>query len=120
MQAQLRHAALPRASHDEAARQAFVQSLKLHLATKVVPGNRAVYERQVRPAFERRHGRPPADRHEVAALMRDVPFYQLWGSLQRCSQEMCWNAVLESIERQWPALQEALQPKPDARGSLTL
>jgi SAM-dependent methyltransferase len=120
MQRQTTHAALPAASHDEAARQAFVQSLKLHLATKVVPGNRAVYERQVRPEFERRHGRPPADRREVAPLMRADAYYQLWGSLQRCSQEMCWNAVLESIERQWPELQEKLLPRTDALGSLTL
>ena len=33
-------AALP--THDEAARTEFVQSFKVHLATKVMPGNRVV------------------------------------------------------------------------------
>ena len=86
MPQQLEHDMLPRATHDEAARQAFAQSLKLHLATNVVQGNRDVYERHAGPAFERMHGRAPADRREVADVMEDEPFYQLWGSLQRLAQ----------------------------------
>ena len=120
MSQQRAHAMLPQATHDEAARQAFVQSLKLHLATRVVQGNREVYERHARPVFERAHGRPPADRREVAEVMREEPYYQLWGSLQRCSQELCWASVLDSIERQRAALAERARPRPDARGSLVL
>jgi len=120
MPQQLDHAMLPRATHDEAARQAFVQSLKLHLATRVVQGNREVYEGHARPAFERLHGRPPADRREVAEVMEDEPFYQLWGSLQRCSQELCWASVLDSIERQCDELATRARPRAGARGSLTL
>ena len=100
MQQQFAHAMLPKANHDERARQAFVQSLKVHLATKVVQGNRETYEQRVRPALERENGQAPTDRRAIAAAMTDEPFYRLWGSLQRCSQEMCWNAVLDSIERQ--------------------
>lgn len=109
MQSQLAHAALPSASHDEAARQAFVQALKLHLATKVVPGNRAVFD-------QRTHGKMPESRRAVAEIMRVEPFYQLWGSLQRCSQEMCWDSVLASLQRQH---YEIPQPK-EPIGSLTL
>ncbi len=120
MEPQLQHAALPSADHDEAARQAFVQSLKLHLATKVVPGNREIYERRLKPDFERAHGRPPADRREVAALMRDEPYYQLWGSMQRCSQEMMHAAALDSVTRQREALLARMAPPADPVGSLTL
>jgi SAM-dependent methyltransferase len=120
MQMQQPHDALPKPSHDERARQAFAQSLKLHLATKVVQGNREVYERRVRPDFERREGRPPRDRREVAQGMCGEPYYQLWGALQRTSQEICWNSVLESIERQLPGLVKQAQPRASAIGSLTL
>ena len=40
MNTQLQHDLLPTATHDELARQNFVQSLKVHLATKVSPGNK--------------------------------------------------------------------------------
>ncbi|MBT6589473.1 MAG: class I SAM-dependent methyltransferase, partial [Rhodospirillaceae bacterium] len=73
MQNQQTHDILPDQSHDERARQAFAQSLKLHLASKVVQGNRDVYERRVRPDFERQQGRPPQDRREVATGMQDEP-----------------------------------------------
>ena len=120
MQRQQPHAALPQASHDEAARQAFVQSFKLHLATKVVQGNREVYDRRARPDFERRHGHAPETRREVAEAMRAEPYHRLWGALQRTSQEMCWNSVLESIERQLPELNERAKPRGETLGSLTL
>jgi len=100
MQQQLAHAMLPEANHDERARQAFVQSLKVHLATKVVQGNRETYEHRVRPTLEQRNGAQPADRRTIAAAMAEEPFYRFWGSLQRCSQEMCWNSVLDAIDRQ--------------------
>ena len=120
MEQQLQHTALPAADHDEAARQAFVQSLKLHLATKVVPGNREIYESRVKPDFERRHGRGPADRREVAAVMEAEPYYQLWGSMQRCSQEMMHAAVLAPVSRQRDDLLARMASPPAPRGSLTL
>ncbi|MFP6747521.1 MAG: class I SAM-dependent methyltransferase [Alphaproteobacteria bacterium] len=120
MQIQFMHDALPYQNHDERARQAFAQSLKLHLAAKVVQGNRDLYERRVRPEFERQQGRPPKDRREVAGGMRKEPFYQLWGALQRTSQEIAWNSVLESVERQLPELAKRAQPPENAIGSLTL
>ena len=120
MEQQTQHPVLPDTTHDEQARQEFVQSLKLHLATKVVAGNREVYERRVQPAFENNHGRPPATRLEVAAEMHREPFHQLWGSLQRVSQEMCWSSALESIERQRTKLIERSRSPEQPLGSLTL
>ena len=120
MQNQQTHELLPNQSHNERARQAFAQSLKLHLASKVVQGNREVYESRVRPDFEREQGRQPSDRHEVAAGMRQEPYYQLWGALQRTSQEISWNSVMESVERQMPQLAERAQPPANPIGSLTL
>ena len=83
------------------ARQNFVQSLKVHLATKVSPGNKAIYERKAAPRFAREHQRPPQDRHEVRSVMQDEPYYQMWSTLLRTSQEMMWECG--QCERGTPA-----------------
>ena len=74
------HHALPVPSHDELSRQNFVKSFKLHLASRLAPGNKALYERRVKPQFQARTGRPPADRREVRAAMGCEPYYQAWGA----------------------------------------
>ena len=51
------HDVLPQATHDELARQNFVQSLQVHLATQVFPGNKAAYEHRATPRFERERWR---------------------------------------------------------------
>ena len=120
METQLQHAVLPVATHDEFARQNFVQSLKVHLATKVSPGNKTVYERRAAPRFEREHQRLPQDRHEVRSVMKNEPYYQMWSTLLRTSQEMMWDSVNVSVERQLPQLCERAAPNGSTLGSLTL
>ena len=120
METQRQHAVLPAATHDELARQNFVQSLKVHLATRVSPGNKTIYERRAAPRFEREHQRPPQDRHEVRSVMRHEPYYQTWSTLLRTSQEMMWDSVNVSVERQLPALRDRAAATHDTLGSLTL
>jgi ubiquinone/menaquinone biosynthesis C-methylase UbiE len=117
---QTRHDMLPHATHDEQARQNFVQSLKVHLATKVSPGNKAVYEKRAKPRFEREHKHIPQDRHDVRRVMKDEPYYQTWSALLRTSQEMMWDSVATSVERQLPELIRQAKPNGKALGSLTL
>ena len=120
MENQLQHDMLPRATHDELARQDFVQSLKVFLASKVSAGNKLIYERSAAPRFERDHQRAPKDRHEVRSVMKGEPYYQMWSTLLRTSQEMMWDAVSSSVERQLPELVERAKTNGSARGSLTL
>lgn len=117
---QTQHEMLPRATHDEQARQNFVQSLKVHLATTVSPGNKAVYEKRAKPRFEREHKRAPQDRHDVRRVMKDEPYYQTWSTLLRTSQEMMWEAVGSSVERQLPQLIAQAKTNGKTLGSLTL
>jgi ubiquinone/menaquinone biosynthesis C-methylase UbiE len=100
MNGQFEHEILPQALHDELARQNFVQSLKVHLAGKICPGTKVVYEKRLKPAFERQHKRTPRDRSDVRQMMASDPYYQMWSALQRTSQEMMWDAVSTSVERQ--------------------
>src|SRR5208282_5207173 len=117
---QFEHGILPQATHDELARQSFVQSLKVHLASKVSPGNKVVYEERVKPAFEHQHRRPPQDRHEVRRAMVTEPYYQMWSALQRTSQEMMWDAVSTSVEHQLEELSRRAGKLERKLGSLTL
>lgn len=98
------HAILPSATHDELSRQEFVKSFKYFLATNVSPGNKRIYEERVKPAFEKKHGRAPKNRHEVRKAMTKDEHYQTWSSLQRTSQEMMWDSVRTSVQRQLTAL----------------
>jgi len=119
---QEQHAVLPSATLDEAARQSFINQLGKHVLNEVTPGNKADYEKNVLPAFRRAHGRAPADRHEIRKEMLRRPYYQMTSSFQRTIQEMMWNSVDESIQRQLPELIEraARIGKASKLGSLAL
>lgn len=121
MDGQLQHAMLPQPTHDELARQQFVHSLKQHIATQISPGNRTLYEKRAKPRFEQKHQRLPQQRHEIRQLMEQEPYYRMWGALRRNSQEMLWESVNGSVERQLPELMaRSQQLHQTAIGSLTL
>lgn len=120
MYEQTRHDLLPRATHDEQARQNFVQSLKEHLAMRVSPGNKSVYERRAKPRFEHEYHRAPRDRHDVRRVMKDEPYYQTWSALLRTSQELMWESVASSVERQLSTLTTRAKAQGPRVGSLTL
>ena len=119
-----RHRMLPTANHDETSRQMFVGTLRRTLASRVVPGNRQIFETEVEPRFRTEHGRAPKNRHEIRKAMVQHPYYQFWSALQRGSQEMIWDATLDPLERQQPQLIQrfrALGPdNPGKLGSLKL
>lgn len=121
MNEQLKHPMLPQATHDELARQNFVQSLKLHVARTISPGNKVIYEKVAKPRFEQEHQRSPQDRHEIRRLMQNESYYRWWSALRRNTQELLWDAVNTSVERQLPELVERARDKGSAHlGSLTL
>jgi len=104
MQKFIQHDMLPRPDHDEQARQDFVSSLRGHLSGRVMPGAYRVYQSRVEPAFKAQHGRIPADQEEVRQVMTKDSYYQFWSAMQRRSQEMLWEAVIDPTERQLPQL----------------
>ena len=122
MDTQSRHPMLPQPSHDELARQMFVKSFRGHLSAAVAPGSRRVYEQIVLPRFEQANGRPPKDQYEVRKEMEQQPYYQFWSAMQRSSQELMWDSVIDTVERTLPALQEtaAALDRGNPHGSLTL
>ncbi|MBK6597736.1 MAG: class I SAM-dependent methyltransferase [Proteobacteria bacterium] len=106
MSAFTKHEMLADATHDERARQSFVKSFRGHLSGKVMPGTYQVYAKRVVPAFEAKHGRAPKDERELRPAMTQDSYYQFWSAMQRRSQEMLWESVIDPAERQLPQLIE--------------
>lgn len=96
-----RHAVFPETSHDEIERINFLAQMNRHLAARVVPGVKAAFERRVVPAFEARHGRAMADRHEARRALLEDPSFQTWSALRRMTMEQRqqagrWTALRQS------------------------
>lgn len=83
-----RHELFPDAGHDDVARFDFLANLNGFVSSTLAPNVRVAYEQEVKPRFEREHGRAPRDRHEVRKVMPDNISYQIWSAARRCSMEM--------------------------------
>ncbi len=104
---QHQHAALPEANHDERARQEFAKSLKQFVQQGLLPGLGPVFQNRAAKAFEKAHGRPPADRWDMRKAMVPDLYFQHYAATNRIAQELLWDGVIDSIERQLPALEAA-------------
>ena len=112
------HAMLPTATHDEAARADFCASLRKKFTVDLFPGTRTLYDKALLPAFEAKHGRKPETAKEAAALLQSSFYYRGANAVGRAAQELVWDTVGESIERQLPELVERAKPKPGALGTV--
>ena len=120
MEAQYRHALLSRPNVDEQGREAFLAAMRRFLIADLYAGNETAYRARQVPAFTKAHGRPPETYLEVREIMERDPYYRAFSLLNRATQELLWDTVGESIERQLPALAQAARSLPEAGGSLTL
>ncbi|MBM3503560.1 MAG: class I SAM-dependent methyltransferase [Alphaproteobacteria bacterium] len=105
------HAMFPDANQDEQSRQHFIRSFKVHIAGEIMPGNQVLYRSRVVPKFLKEKSRQPKTRREVREALSVEPFNQMWSSLLRTSQEMLYDTVRPSIERQLPELIERAKKK---------
>lgn len=104
------HPMMPMVTHDERAEQTFVLDLKVWMSEEVDPHERTLVE-----AVGGRSGRISDVRD---ALMRHEPF-RAWIDFRRISQEMLWDSVGRSIDRQMDDL-NAKSRIAEPRGSVTL
>ena len=110
------HPMMPQPSRDELARQLFILDLRAHLLA-MTPTQREVVARKA-AALAASSGREPGFEALRDALMREDP-YRSWVALRRRSQEMLWEAIEASVDRQLTNLStRARIDKP--LGSLTL
>ncbi|MEH6548845.1 MAG: class I SAM-dependent methyltransferase [Pseudomonadales bacterium] len=109
----------PTPTHDEQSRQAFDGLLRAHLRQHVLPAVTTLYEERVLPKFRKEHERDPATKSEVAKAMTAENYYQTWSYMQRLSQQLLWDSVIDSVERSLPELIERAKGLTEL-GSLTL
>jgi SAM-dependent methyltransferase len=82
-----RHGVFPEVTHDEVARLNFLAHMNRHLSTRVMPYIRAAWDARGAAAFEAKHGRPPADRHELRRALLAEPAFTSWSALRRMTME---------------------------------
>lgn len=107
------HPMLPSASHDEAAEQLFVRDLKVFLSDAIEPHFRARAQ-QVDPG-EGSNARVET----IYERLLEEDTFRSWASLRRTSQEMLWEEIADSVNRQSDKLDQLAADAP-ALGSLTL
>jgi ubiquinone/menaquinone biosynthesis C-methylase UbiE len=94
---------------DEKARQNFVSGLRAYILNDMATDMRAAYEGEVRPRFERAHGRAPRDGAEVHAAMRGNEYFKFYSSMRVTAQDMVWQSVLPVVDRERDTLVERAQ-----------
>lgn len=100
------HPMLARQTSDEKSRHAFLIDFKNMLSGEFADGARKVYERRAKATFTKAEKREPQNRHEVAKVMREEPYYQMWSALGRVQQECYVESTAACVERQLPELVE--------------
>lgn len=112
------HALLPEATHDEFARQEFVSTMRKRFTADIWPGTRKIYAEQALPAFEARHKRAPETSQEAREALRETFYFRAGNLVGRAAQELVWDTVGESIERQLDTLIEKAKPREGDLGTV--
>ena len=123
MREQLQHDLLVERSHDEQSRQEYVVTMRKYLASRVAPRCAEMYTDAIESAFEQEYGHAPGNRPEMREAMRNSQPYQFFSAMQRTSQELMWDSVVDSLERQLPELNDKARKFAAQRpqgGTLTL
>ena len=100
------HAALPVATQDERARQEFTKSLRQFVQNDMLPGLALAFHNRAAPAFAKQHGKPPVDRWDIRKAMVGDLYFQHYVSANSIAQELLWDSVIGSTERQLEALEQ--------------
>jgi ubiquinone/menaquinone biosynthesis C-methylase UbiE len=102
--------ALP--SHDEAARQRFVSTLRKRVMVDMAGRLREDFNQGVAPGLSKRK----QDGRSIRRAMLDRPYFKAWSALRYAAQEMTWWSVQPQVERQRSALINTARRVARARG----
>lgn len=119
MKEQGMHPMMPEANHDELAEQLFVADLKKFIGEEIEPYQRELVHKKLVPDIKLETGAAPRDHVEVRGRLEKEPSYQTWLALTKAAQDMMWESVSTSIERQSNDLNERARLG-EPKGSLTL
>jgi ubiquinone/menaquinone biosynthesis C-methylase UbiE len=121
MQQRMGHAMMPQASHDEQALESFLVDMRMHLMETMDPLDRSLCNDVIAPQVEASTGVRPTKSADVREMLEEHPYHQVWLTLQRLYQDMLWQNIGESVDRQYESLEAARQESDkNPRGSLRL
>ena len=111
------HAMFPEATHDEQSAQSFIRTLRVFATRNFHEGNNAIIADKL---LSPRQDRSCPSRKELRAALEDEPHNKWWSSMMRTTQEVLYDTVGPSIERQLPELVDRARSFRGTLGSLTL
>ena len=118
---QAEHPMMARRSHDDAARQRAVRTLRQRLLPKLAFGSREMYYRSVEPGMRERHdGRMVEDFREIRRAMMELPYVRFQLGTHRVIQELMYETLVDTVQPQLEELAEKARSLPRGLGSLRL
>jgi SAM-dependent methyltransferase len=91
--------ALARPTHDEAARQRFVSTLRKRIMVDLAQQMRRHYHDSVELQFREKQGRMPQSGTEIRRAMLEDAYFKAWSALRYSAQEQTWWSVQPQVER---------------------
>lgn len=115
------HPMLPTPTAEEASRQEFAKSFKHFIQQGLLPGLHPIFSGRAAPRFEKEVGRAPADRHDIRKAMVTDNYFRHYAAANRISQELLWDSVIDSIEREADAIKaKAVEHSARNKGELRI
>jgi SAM-dependent methyltransferase len=120
MQNNSSHAMFPDATHDEQSMQSFIKTLRVHVLREFEGAGRAILETQIEPALRQANGGGAPTRKQMRDAFAEFPQHRRWSAMLRVTQEMLYDTVGPSIERQLPELIDKARALWGQQGDLVL
>ena len=115
-----RHGMMAGANHDELAAQKFFLGLRAYANGRLMAQCVDACNERVMPEMGERDPEVEKDRTAVLRKAEELPIFRNWGALLRTSQELMWDYVADTVDRQLDRLEENFRSIENPSGSLTL
>ena len=118
---QIEHPMMAGRSHDDAARQRAVRTLRQRLLPRLAAGSREMYYRGVEPELRAAaDGRVVEDHREIRRAMMQLPYVRFQLATHRIIQELMFETLIDSVQPRVGELAEKARSLPRGLGSLRL
>lgn len=114
------HDLLVKGDSNHIARQEFVKSLKGAIQQQMLPVITTAYYQRALPKYLSENGKAPEDFKEARTAFEEDPLFKAYLSINRSSQELQWFSVLDPLEENIDALEQAIKTIKPCGGSLSL
>ena len=115
-----RHGMMAGADHDELAAQKFFLGLRAYANGRLMSQCMEACTEEVLPEMGERDPEVEKDRTAVLRKAEELLIFQNWGALLRTSQELMWDYVADTVDRQLEELEENFRSIENPVGSLEL